>query len=306
MVIKRLIFVLVMLCGFNTGKIWAGGYGVGAVWNLSRLVPSPIYGIRGYIIVEPNTLYQAGQGIIYHTQTNGSKHGSEVIVKYSNTSPVGHLQFFIWRWVPTAHNFINDLVGSDTALSDSVGAISSVGYQVSTGGGTIASDFNKYVGTVTVGTETKKAIYFDNVSLFQMNTGTNTGIWREYTRIKDFDTGLMVTKWQHRWSGVLAENFSPTLYKANCWAGAWEVFNGSSTPYSSTGTRSAGNAFMEFIGPNGLWYPFDTVVTHLKTTDGTTTTYYPPGEPWGIGAGNSGFTVYNPGASPGLWLTNVP
>lgn len=295
--IKRLLFVLVMLCGVHAGKTLAGDYSVGSTWNVSAKSPRPIWGIRGYVILEPYGMYQNNKGIVFHTHTNGSKYGSEVLVEYS--------QYRAWlklyRWVPNDKTTLLmwDNTTSGTYPRLGTGTTQSLN-QIFIGTvttGSIASSFLPYTEELSFGTESKRVMYFDNVSIFAPTTvGTTSGWWKEYTRIWNFQTGRMDLKWAFQWNGTLEENYSSDATKGY-WAGALET-----TEYATYGTRSAwvsgtssaGNYLMDFIGPTGEWRPMDSRVSTLRVLDN------PDG-------GKSGLNVYYP-ASPsvGHWLAHVP
>jgi hypothetical protein len=73
-----------MLCGVgNIIEVIAGNYAVGTIFKTSDFpVPQPRYGVRGYIVLEPDGI-PSGDSIIYHTMTNHSLKGSETIIMYN-------------------------------------------------------------------------------------------------------------------------------------------------------------------------------------------------------------------------------
>lgn len=164
--------------------------------------------------------------------------------------------------------------------------------------GSVTSAANPYVTDIAVGTETKKAIYFEDVSVFTpLYAGTTTGRWLEIIRLRNFNgtnSGNMDMKWAHQWEGKLEDNFPISPHHSH-WAGHLEVFNYGSyspNPFNSQGTVSVGNHQMDMAGPIGNFVPFNTNFLYLTSTD--------------VGSNPTGITVYNPSASPGSWLAHVP
>jgi hypothetical protein len=404
-------------------KCYGGEQSVGATWKqrfdgypVSQVAPArPVAGIEGYILLSlPGNLAQEGKGLIYHTQTNGTVRGSEVLVTYNPpySGSWGSCWFGIWRWV-SANWSSNQLsggtfgtstgwtLGSGWTISGGVashtgtstealvrndyngspyrveriqfemvsvssggvtfqlGSVTSRNVATSTGYGThtitgtgtgnfriiptsgftgsidnvtieqdltlffnhlapsethgvgFASQNNlqvsatgtvlpaaaNYVTDVVIGTETKKAIWFDDTSLFTPITGTSNGRWLEVIRIKNFNTNQMEVKWAHSFNGSLNDNFwgtvTPPILAPGFWAGRIEVFNrppdGSTGTFTSAGTVSAGNHLMGFTGPTGKSIPFNDTYFRMVSTDPAT-----------------GLSIYNPGSSAGSWLAHVP
>src|SRR5574337_336983 len=115
--LKRILFAL-MLCvgiGMVAGNSYAGSYGVGAKWNLGYLTERSNWGIRGYIVIEPNGLYQEGKGIIYHTHANGAAWSPETIARYAadgtSESELCRLRLMMFRWLPAGRVWTNMLTG---------------------------------------------------------------------------------------------------------------------------------------------------------------------------------------------------
>lgn len=141
--LKRIIFTLIILCGFiNTKSAWAGKMSIGTVWATPPDANvRPLSGIKGYIIIAPTGLAQPGKGLIYHTHANGTKFSGEVIVQYDPPGATGYgtptLKFH--RWVPLVY-------GSNTVTNGDFGT--STGW-TTTSGWTISGGKASHIGSGT-------------------------------------------------------------------------------------------------------------------------------------------------------------
>ncbi len=280
--LKKLLLSLMLCAGIaNAAQVYAGSASVGASWNLGNLSEREYWGCRGYIVLEPNGLYQEGKGIIYHTHSNGSAWSPELIARYSSDgtseSDQCRLRLMLWRWLPAGRTWTNVLTG-ETGTGSAFNAPHII---ICKNSNVIETPMLPYVTDLFVGVESKKVIYFESTSTFSL------GAWHSIVSIRNNITGQMDVIWHYRWEGTIAENYSSVSNGHNGHAGRFELFN--SSPYNSTFGKSGGNYQMDYFNYSRQWVPFNTTTNSLKTYDSL-----------------SGFTVYNSNPVPGFWLAKVP
>lgn len=295
--LKRGLLMGVVLLGLLINNLFisdikAGEYAVGTIYDYGTFSSQPRWGIRGYIIIEPNGLAQSGSGrnIIYHTMTNSSRYGSETIIAYY----LNDINFVSYKWVPSGKNFVNNLDSSDTASTGWWGE-----KNIGSADGTIDSNFQKYVTTLTLSGAQYKAIFIENVS--DWNSGQSK--WNEVTRLKNFNAGNMDVVMDISWDGSQSDNFTSDYNGHNQWAGCFETFN-TGTRFSSNNGKKAGCYLMDYINSSGNWTAFDTPKCRLRDPD--TTYEYVCYSGWCIHSANSGFDCVNSSPVPGYWLATVP
>lgn len=287
-----MMFLVVNLLWINHAS-FGGKYGVGVIRKQNQFSAQQSFGIKGYIIVDPFNLWQSGKGAFYHTHANGSAYGAETLITYEqNTIKLG-----IYKWVPANHNFRNNLNPSDSANEGWLGFTPHV---IGDGSGNIDPSFQKYVTTLALDVGIRKAIYFENISTYSGVSGK----WREFVKLKNFDTNQMDTFMDIQWDGTITENYT-NYHGHSHWAGTFELFNECS-PYNSLNGKNGGNYLMDYINSSLMWVPFTTEKFYLKTSDNDCGTTCIPGESWCDWNSNSGFQVFNSNPVPGYWLATVP
>lgn len=296
--IKQLIVILLLLCGL-ANNTFGGAYALGSIYTSAPTLSTtkPVYGIAGYILVSPVSLNTTGHGVLYHTHTNISQWGYETIIYYGGgaTGTVS-IKSYTWAKNNQYKDYLHPTYGNGTTTIPVPPQWSHTDYDIQLAvNGTWSAGALKYLTDITIGTETKKAILFQNISFFQQYAGTTTGAWREYIAIKNFVAQTMELKWAQKWDGTKAENGNPS-HPSPKWAGSLETFNydspGSATTYNSSGTASVGNANMAFINKVGIPQLMDSANQTLRTSDT---------------ADNTGLIVYSPsGANAFAWLGKVP
>ncbi len=286
---RQILLILLLVVGL-CGTVRGGEFAVGTIYDYGTFSTQPQWGIRGFVVIEPNGLYQSGKGAFYHTMTNSSRYGSETLVVYWNDV----IHFRSYKWVPANHNFRNNLDTSDTA---------NIGWwgdkTIGSANGTIDPSFQKYVTTLTLDGIQYKAIFFDNVS----NWDSVQGKWREVTSLKNFNTGAMEIVFDISWDGTMSENFTNEYNGHNQWAGCFETFT-SGSRYSYNNGKKAGNYLMDYLDSSGVWVPFNTPKCRLRSSDYTYEWVCYSG--WCIHSGNTGFDCVNTNPVPGFWIATVP
>lgn len=291
--IKQVMVIFLLLCGL-AGNTFAGTFAIGtlpktATYNISAT--KPVYGITGYILVSPVTITpSSGHGSqTYHTHSNFSNHTYETIVYYGANGDIS-LKAFSWAVNNNYVNYLHPAYGNGTTTLPVPPQWQHADYDVQiAASGTWTAGVLKYLTNITIGTETKKAIYFENFSFFKQYAGTTTGKWRDFIRIKNFETQSMDYKWAQAWDGTLAENHITAFNGHSGFSGSLETFN-TGTPFPSAPTVSVGNYGMTFyqIGIPTLMDNTNHDLTLVDTND------------------NTGLTVYNAGAHAGEWLGHAP
>lgn len=280
-----------MLCGVgNIMEVSAGDYAVGTVYNYNYFTAQTKWGVRGYFIIDPYGLPTPSNVDRYHTTTNHSKYGSETMIYYKNNA----IQLYGHRWVPSGHNYRNNLTGDTTGNQAWV----NFGY-IGDANGTFSSTFlNNYIVTLTLEGVQYKAIYLEDVSTY------SNGTWREIVRIRKNDNVTYVVLDDFSWDGTVSENFASL--GNGVWAGAIEVNeNGIFTNCSG---KFWGNYQMDYINSALVWTPFGPPQCYLRVDDSL---------PWpsfmGYGSNyygdysDSGLRVTRPASpSPGYWLATKP
>lgn len=277
--LKRILLALMLCVGIGvvdaTHEAKAGSAATGAHRN-GGIVPRPVYGICGYIVIEPNGLYQEGMGHIYHTHADGSTWSPEVIARYYSDNTV-RLGLVTYRWLPEGKTWTNMLTGETGTGSYWM----SPELVICKNSSAIETSMQPYVKDLFIGVESKKVIYFQCTSAFLVDQGK----WEIVVSIKNNNTGAMDVKWAYQWSGTYSDN--TTGFNGHyLWGGCFELHN--TSPYASTQGKSGGNYLMGYYIGNGQWIPLDSTFT-LRTYHAA-----------------SGFTVYNSNPVPGFWLAKVP